>query len=370
MERVEQLLIFLASPGDVPAERRHVAEVVDELNRSARGVALRVLSWEHDTFPGYGGDAQEVINAQIAEMKRYALFVGIMWNRLGTPTPRAPSGTVEEFERAAAALSQSRRPEIWFYFREPGPDAEGKSEERRKVLAFKERFEKNGLPRGYKDPSDFRDEFRKHLLLWLSKRGKKRSRYLIPTAAAAVCAVLAIFAILFFHRPPTDHRKHVLLMDSYAEVYDEQTNKDRETNAHVIERVLQQYRDEIRLEKELVTENISLRYEDIVRKNPDLIVIHKSSFYPHPVEGDPYRRLIGFLRAMAKTKTKFLIYTRSITSGAAERELLKADIINEIPEMKGRVEYFTFPPGRPMTFRDSDVAAALSREARKMLGQE
>ena len=93
---MEKLFILLASPGDVPNERRYVQEVVDELNRtvvSARGIVLQVVSWENDTFPGYGMDAQALLNVQIAEMVKYLLFVGIMWNRLGTPTSRAQSGT-------------------------------------------------------------------------------------------------------------------------------------------------------------------------------------------------------------------------------------------------------------------------------------
>src|SRR5688500_1316029 len=103
---VEKLLIFLASPGDVASERNHVHNVIAELNRTVapeKDVVLQVVSWEYDTFPGYGTDAQSVINAQIAEMKKYSLFVGIMWSRVGTPTPRAESGTIEEFERAVEA---------------------------------------------------------------------------------------------------------------------------------------------------------------------------------------------------------------------------------------------------------------------------
>src|ERR1051325_5651239 len=109
MAQVEKLLIFLASPGDVRNERRYVQEVVDELNRtiaSQKNIVLEVVSWENNAVPGYGMDAQALINAQIATMAKYSLFVGIMWNRLGTPTPRAASGTVEEFDRAVAALEQ------------------------------------------------------------------------------------------------------------------------------------------------------------------------------------------------------------------------------------------------------------------------
>jgi len=142
MPQVEKLLVFLAAPGDVPTERRYVGEIVAELNRtvaSDSGVVLQLVNWENDAFPGYGQDAQAVINEQIAEMSKYALFIGIMWNRLGTPTPRAASGTVEEFERAVEAFRHKRQPAVWFYFRESASrlDTEDQLEQRKKVLAFK-----------------------------------------------------------------------------------------------------------------------------------------------------------------------------------------------------------------------------------------
>ena len=178
MAQVERLLVFLASPGDVPNERRYVQEVVNELNRtvaSARGIVLQVVSWENDAFPGYGMDAQALINAQIAEMARYSLFVGIMWNRLGTSTPRAESGTVEEFERAVAALAQHKRPHIWFYFcQAPAKlDNDEQLEQRKKVLAFKKTVEANGMPWSYKTPSDFRSKFRNQMILWLDSPANK-----------------------------------------------------------------------------------------------------------------------------------------------------------------------------------------------------
>ena len=177
MPHVEKLLVFLASPGDVPTERRYVEEIITDLNRtvaSDKGVILQVVSWENDAFPGYGQDAQALINAQIAEMAKHALFVGIMWNRLGTPTPRAASGTVEEFERAVEALKDKGQPDIWFYFRQSASklDTEEQLEQRKKVLAFKKQVQANGLPWTYKNPADFRDKFRNQMMLWLNTRAR------------------------------------------------------------------------------------------------------------------------------------------------------------------------------------------------------
>lgn len=175
MPSVEKLLVFLASPGDVLTERRYVEEVVAELNRTVaneKGLVVQVVRWENDAFPGYGMDAQALINEQIAAMEKYALFIGIIWNRLGTPTPRADSGTVEEFERATQAHAQSGHPEIWFYFRQAAArlDTPDQLDQRKKVLALKEQVQAKGLPWTYKNPSEFRDKFRNQMILWLNAR--------------------------------------------------------------------------------------------------------------------------------------------------------------------------------------------------------
>ncbi|MYD31374.1 MAG: DUF4062 domain-containing protein, partial [Nitrospira sp. SB0661_bin_20] len=59
---------------------------------------MDVVRWETRTTPGFGKDPQDVINKQISDA--YDIFIGIMWTRFGTPTPRAGSGTEEEFLRA------------------------------------------------------------------------------------------------------------------------------------------------------------------------------------------------------------------------------------------------------------------------------
>ena len=172
MATLEEHLIFLASPGDVKKERGLVAEIIDRLNRSVarkRGLHLRLISWEKDAFPAYGSDPQKIINQQIAEMSTYTLFVGIMWNRLGSPTPRGDSGTVEEFTRATASFAIHGRPHIWFYFRNSAAklDTQEQLDQRAKVLAFKKGIQANALTYDYKDTRVFKEQLQDHLLMWL-----------------------------------------------------------------------------------------------------------------------------------------------------------------------------------------------------------
>ncbi|MFG6101866.1 hypothetical protein U2F10_06410 [Leptothoe sp. EHU-05/26/07-4] len=177
MQQVEKLKIFLASPSDVRTEHKHVTSVVGELNRTVagpKGLVLEVVSSDN-AFPGYGKDGQAILNEQFGRMHDYELFIGIMWNRIGTPTPRAKSGTVEEFARAVKSLIRRKKPDVWFYFRQSPAnlDTQEKLKQRSEVLAFRDKFRTKGLFREYKTPADFRDKLREHLTCWLNQREEK-----------------------------------------------------------------------------------------------------------------------------------------------------------------------------------------------------
>ncbi len=144
MPKAEVLTIFLASPGDVEAEREQARQVIQEINRTIgqdKEVRFDVVGWETNAYPSYGSDGQDIINQQIADMAKYDLFLGILWNRFGQPTPRAGSGTEEEFDRAAASYSQTGRPNIMFYFNQTPSNLTSlrDTEQKMKVLQFKEK---------------------------------------------------------------------------------------------------------------------------------------------------------------------------------------------------------------------------------------
>lgn len=142
MARQEHVLsVFVASPGDVEAERGKLEDVIRELNVAwsrELGVRLDLVRWETHAYPGIGVDAQEVINDQIPD--DYDLFVGIMWCRYGTPTGRAGSGTVEEFDRAKARYDfDSNSVRLMIYFKdEPIPPSQLDPNQLAKVNEFRD----------------------------------------------------------------------------------------------------------------------------------------------------------------------------------------------------------------------------------------
>lgn len=164
-DQVTKLRVFVSSPGDVQKERQALGKVVDELNRTVaapKQLVLELIGWETHVHPDFGVDPQEVINRQIGPAD---IFVGIMWRRLGTPTKRAASGTVEEFEQAYQLWKDQKVRDILFYFKTAPfqPKDIKENEEFRSVLEFRERLKALGLLGDFKTIRDFESKARAHL---------------------------------------------------------------------------------------------------------------------------------------------------------------------------------------------------------------
>ena len=101
MDEKIKIKVFLASPMDLEKERaqfQKVLNLVNENDGAAKNAEFVLLCWENDTRPGLNEDAQAVVNRQLRG--DYDVFVCMFKDRVGTPTNRTISGTVEEYERA------------------------------------------------------------------------------------------------------------------------------------------------------------------------------------------------------------------------------------------------------------------------------
>lgn len=168
MARQEHVLtVFVASPGDVESERGKLEDVIRELNITwsrELGVRLDLVRWETHAYPGFGADAQDVINDQIPE--DYDFFVGIMWCRYGTPTGRVGSGTVEEFERAKARYdADNSSVQLMVYFKdEPIPPSQLDPAQLANVNDFRNSLgDEGGLYWRFTDIGHFEKLIRLHL---------------------------------------------------------------------------------------------------------------------------------------------------------------------------------------------------------------
>jgi hypothetical protein len=114
------LTIFLASPSDVNEERKALESVVAELNKTWSNnlnLRLELKKWETDSYPSFGSSPQDVINNQIND--DYDIFIALFWGKIGTPTDKAASGTLEELERAIRKYrNNSAAIDIMIYFKD------------------------------------------------------------------------------------------------------------------------------------------------------------------------------------------------------------------------------------------------------------
>jgi hypothetical protein len=91
--------ILIISPSDVGEERKIAEKVIHQWNSnhsSVSGIVLLPLMWETDVYSDLSesDDPQLIINKQIVD--ECDLAVAIFWNRIGSKTPRANSGSSEE----------------------------------------------------------------------------------------------------------------------------------------------------------------------------------------------------------------------------------------------------------------------------------
>ena len=163
------LKVFVASPEDVAEERNALAKLLDDINdvlsylTPEKGLSLELVRYETHSYPDIGAP-QEVINREIPV--DYDIFVGIMWKRAGTPTAIAPSGTIEEFNRAFERRKQGSLPRIMFYFCDqpvPMPTA-AELQQLAEVVKFRGQLASQGLTVSYPSHAEFGNHVRGGLL--------------------------------------------------------------------------------------------------------------------------------------------------------------------------------------------------------------
>jgi Domain of unknown function (DUF4062) len=156
--KVRIVRLLLSSPGDVPEERDRVVKAVFRFNQFAveeRGLFVKLVRWE-DMAPQIGPNPQNVINKQIGD---YHFFMGIMWNRFGTPTEIAASGTKEEFDTAVNAWEKHNRPWVTFYFCDRPANFTNAQQLQQKMLVvdFRTELYAKGIVRSFTSPDEFEE---------------------------------------------------------------------------------------------------------------------------------------------------------------------------------------------------------------------
>lgn len=147
------LHLLISAPGDVPLEDMAVIrKTISQWNLTfGRVVGLTVLpvSWTEHAVAEFGERPQAIINAQIVEESDLA--IALFYDRLGTPTGDAESGTAEEIkvlveaDKSVAVLANSA----------PRPPLNGPAlEERQRLTEYLAELRKKALVFDYAQSSD------------------------------------------------------------------------------------------------------------------------------------------------------------------------------------------------------------------------
>jgi hypothetical protein len=166
---LREIRIFLASPFDVNDERKVVGDIIAELNRTISpdlGIVIHLIRWE-DMVPGMGRSTQQVILDQ-ADIASSDVFIEVLWNRFGTQTGQAASGTEVEFNIAYKACNQHGLPRIMLYFcNRPSSLRKDELEQKQRVLAFRDKIKGQALFKEYESIEEFRSTLREDLTKYL-----------------------------------------------------------------------------------------------------------------------------------------------------------------------------------------------------------
>lgn len=164
MFQANVLNIMIAGPSDVFPEVECVKSAIyewNEVNAPTYNMVLRPIHWSSSSFPSMSsGDGQAAINKQLVETSD--VLICLFGQRLGSPTPRSKSGTVEEIE-----LHRTSGKEVMVFFKET-IDSNCDQEQLVNLLEFKSYLEKKGLLGAYKDGNHLKGEVSRKLTLFIN----------------------------------------------------------------------------------------------------------------------------------------------------------------------------------------------------------
>ena len=152
--------VMIASPGDVATERQMIRDVLFEWNSihsEDKGLVLLPIGWDTHSSPQMGDRPQAIINKQI--LADCDLLVAVFWTRIGTPTGKSASGTVEEIEEHVAA----GKPAMLYFSSVPVRLDSVDSEQYQQLQEFKRRCIERGLVETYDAISEFREKLTRQL---------------------------------------------------------------------------------------------------------------------------------------------------------------------------------------------------------------
>lgn len=165
--------IMLASPNDVKEERVTARRVIAQWNAEhsrESHIVLLTMGWEtHSGSDVSGQRAQAQINQRL--VAHADLMIGIFWTKLGSPTGRSPSGTVEEIKLQHKLC----KPLMLFFSDAPVSMSAVDEDQMRKLKELKRWAFTRGIVSTFSTRNDFQEIFRRDLNLMLKDNERMKA---------------------------------------------------------------------------------------------------------------------------------------------------------------------------------------------------
>ncbi len=184
-----EITVFIASPGDLPDERRVFRDTIGILNAGfgdGANVCFTAVGWE-DTLGTTGRRPQSVINAEIDACDVFVLVLNRRWGQEAPDAKPYASYTEEEFHRALNRFKKTASPEIFIFFKDVDPVSIAHPDPQLvKVLAFRRQLEdsRQVYYRSFSDETAFKQEIDRHLRAYakgeLPKPNAIREQVILP----------------------------------------------------------------------------------------------------------------------------------------------------------------------------------------------
>jgi len=189
--KADVLRVLIASPADLAEERAAAAEAINSWSAqhsASEQVVLLPIAWETHSRPAMGDRPQAIINSQFAD--DCDILLGMFWARLGTDTGKAPSGSVEEIDRAAAA----GKPVMVYFSDRPISPSAINLEQFTKLSSFKRQTMQSALIGSFSSVDDLKAQLARdlHRQVQALKLSRRKSRVNPLERAARMTEVLVM----------------------------------------------------------------------------------------------------------------------------------------------------------------------------------
>lgn len=151
--------IMISSPSDVVAEREIIHKAIhtwNVCNSEKEGIVLLPMDWQNNSTPEMGYHPQEILNKQL--VSESDILIAVFWHRIGSPTLKAESGTIEEINE----FINTKKP-VMLYFSSKNIPSECDMMQVSRLREFKKSCKDKGLFAEYRTDEEFQDIVSRHI---------------------------------------------------------------------------------------------------------------------------------------------------------------------------------------------------------------